>query len=411
MRIYHLMLSAAAIAAAFACADTVSAADGRSAGHDDYNSTRSAVERLMKRAVPRLQYDPSIPADSLAAWREAMSAAMRRLMRHPDAPAALPRKICEARRDGYTVERWESFPLDEHPVAFFVMRPDSAHASHAAVLCIPGSGQTKELLAGEREGNFSLEGASDSVVRRQAMGLHMVRRGLTAVVVDNPCFGEQSDQGVYDDITPSRFLLEMGWSYLGLASWNDKVVLDWMKTQPYINKERIIVSGFSLGTEPLMALGLLDDSIYAFVYNDFLCRTRERALVLNARDDKGRHGYPNSIRHLIPEFLTEFDFPDIVAALAPRPVICTEGGLDRDFRLIESAYDKAGAPEAFEWHHYAKFADPADRTDYDSLPGGLSRDEFYRMVNVDGPNHYFKMEWVGPWLDRLLAPQKQNRDD
>ena len=137
MRIYHLMVSAAAVAAVFACTDTVSAADGRSAGHDDYNSTRSAVERLMRRVVPRLQYDPAMPADSLAPWREEMSAAMRRLMNHPAAPAALPRRICEARRDGYTVERWESFPLDEHPVAFFVMRPDSAHASHAAVLCIP----------------------------------------------------------------------------------------------------------------------------------------------------------------------------------------------------------------------------------------------------------------------------------
>lgn len=379
-----------------------SAADDREGQPIVYNSTRSAVERIMKRAVPRLQYDASMPADSLGAWREAMSEAMSRLMRHPDAPAAAPRKMAEARRDGYTIERWESFPLDEHPVAYFVMRPDRADASRAAVLCIPGSGQTKELLAGERQGNFMLEGEPDSIVRRAAMGLHFVKRGLTAVVVDNPCFGEQSDEGVYDDITPSRFLLETGWSYLGLASWYDKVVVDWMKTQPDIDKNRIIVSGFSLGTEPMMALGLLDDSIYAFVYNDFLCRTRERALVLNARDKKGQRGYPNSIRHLIPCFLTEFDFPDIVAALSPRPVICTEGGLDRDFRLIEDAYMKAGAPEAFEWHHYAKFADPASRTDYDALPDGLSRDEFYRMVNVDGPNHYFKMEWVGPWLDRLL---------
>lgn len=367
-----------------------------------YNSTRSAVERVMKRAVPRLQYDGGMPADSLDAWREAMSEAMRGLMRHPDAPAASPRKVTESRRDGYVIERWESFPLDENPVAYFVMRPDSADVSRAAVLCIPGSGQTKELLAGERSGNFMLDGVADSIVRRAAMGLHFVKRGLTAVVVDNPCFGEQSDGGVYDDITPSRFLLETGWSYLGLASWYDKVVLDWMKTQPDIDKNRIIVSGFSLGTEPMMALGLLDSSIYAFVYNDFLCRTRERALVLNARDEDGRRGYPNSIRHLIPGFLTQFDFPDIVAALSPRPVICTEGGLDRDFRLIEDAYRRSGAPEAFEWHHYAKYADEASRTDYDALPDGLSRDEFYRMVNVDGPNHYFKMEWVGPWLDRLL---------
>ena len=334
-------------------------------------------------------------ADSLDAWREAMSEAMRGLMRHPDAPAASPRKVTESRRDGYVIERWGVVSARRESGGILRDAPRQCGCQPCGRAVYSRIGSDQGASGGERSGNFMLDGVADSIVRRAAMGLHFVKRGLTAVVVDNPCFGEQSDGGVYDDITPSRFLLETGWSYLGLASWYDKVVLDWMKTQPDIDKNRIIVSGFSLGTEPMMALGLLDSSIYAFVYNDFLCRTRERALVLNARDEDGRRGYPNSIRHLIPGFLTQFDFPDIVAALSPRPVICTEGGLDRDFRLIEDAYRKSGAPEAFEWHHYAKYADEASRTDYDALPDGLSRDEFYRMVNVDGPNHYFKMEWVG----------------
>ena len=28
---------------------------------------------------------------------------------------------------------------------------------------------------------------------------------------------------------------------------------------------------------------------------------------------------------------------------------------------------------------------------------------FYDSVNVDGPNHYFKNEFVLPWLDKVLA--------
>ena len=56
--------------------------------------------------------------------------------------------------------------------------------------------------------------------------------------------------------------------------------LNWMKTQKHIRKDRIVVSGFSLGTEPMMVLGTLDTSIYAFVYNDFLCQTHERAEVM-----------------------------------------------------------------------------------------------------------------------------------
>lgn len=371
-------------------------------------STRSAVVNLMKEAKPFLDLDTTMTAQQFAKWQSQMSSEMARLMRHPAATDAPAVKVTEAQRDGYRIEKWLSFPLPQTTVPFYVLIPDGVTAQNPApaVLCIPGFGQTKELVAGERAGNYTLEGEPDSVLRKAAMAVHFVKEGLVAIAVDNPSFGELSDNGVSDYLVTSRFLLELGWSYLGLASWQDKVILDWMKTQPEINKDRIIVCGFSLGTEPLMALGLMDDSIYAFVYNDFLCRTRERALVMNKPDAQGRRGFPNSDEHLIPEFLTVFDFPDIVAALAPRPVICTEGGMDRDFKIIAKAYDIAGAPENFEYHHYAKYADPANRQYLDSLPEGLDRNEFFRLANVDSPNHYFKLEWILPWVRTLLNNDK-----
>ena len=174
-----------------------------------------------------------------------------------------------------------------------------------------------------------------------------------------------------------------------------------MKSRPEIDADRIIISGFSLGTEPMMVLGVMDPSIHAFVYNDFMCRTRERALVMNKPDDKGARPFPNSIEHLIPEFLTLFDFPDIVAALAPRPVICTEGGMDRDFGIISKAYSLAGAPGAFRFHHYAMFEDESMRQPLDTLPSGIDRATFFRLANVDPPHHYFKAEHVLPWLKEL----------
>ena len=47
----------------------------------------------------------------------------------------------------------------------------------------------------------------------------------------------------------ARFLLEMDWSWLGYTSDMDQCVLDWVKTRPWVQKNRIILSGFSLGTE------------------------------------------------------------------------------------------------------------------------------------------------------------------
>lgn len=371
-------------------------------------STRSAVDNLMRRHPPRLTYDPSMIPDSFAAWQGKMSEAMARIMRHDDfgyTSGPAPVKTLSRQRPGYTIERWEATPLEGYTVGFYVLIPDTLrYGSPApAVLCIPGFGQTKELLAGEMAGDFDLSQGGNPEAGKSAMALQFARQGVIAVAVDNPSCGELSDNGYADYVTSSRFLLEMGWSWLGLASWQDRVILDWMKTQPGMDPGRLIVSGFSLGTEPLMVLGLLDPSIYAFVYNDFLCRTRERVLVMNKPDANGARPFPNNIEHLIPEFLTEFDFPDIVCALAPRPVICTEGGLDRDFDIIAGAYAKAGAPGAFERHHYAMYADPAARVPVDTLPTGIDRNEFFRLCNVDPPHHYFKTEWILPWLHKLLG--------
>ena len=289
-------------------------------------------------------------------------------------------------------------------VPYLVLIPDGVDAAHKApgVLCIPGFGGSKEGLAGETEGDYELTSQPVEPVKKGAMALHYVKKGLVAVAVDNTSCAELSDNGYFDYLNTSRILLEMGWSYLGLTAYQDWIVLNWMKGQDFVNKERIIVSGFSLGTEPLMVLGALDPSIYAFVYNDFLCRTLERILVMTEPDSKGARPFPNSIEHLIPGFLTQFDFPDLVAALAPRPVICTEGGLDRDFDLIGKAYRIAGKPENFTFYHYKKFADPKDRKQIEKVPEGINRDVFFEIVNVDPKNHYFKGEWVLPWIDKVL---------
>ena len=370
-------------------------------------STREGVLKLMKRNPPRLTVDTTMDKQQLSEWRGEMSEAMKRLMKHPEKEAAPPQKIGEAKRDGYRIERWQSYPLEETPVNYYVLIPDGVsevNKARGAVLCIPGFGQTKELVAGEPAGVYDLSQGPDSVLRQAAMARHFVNEGLVAVAVDNPSFGELSDNGYADFLNTSRILLEQDWHYLGLTSWQDKVILDWLKNQPYLDNEKVMISGFSLGTEPMMVLGLLDDDIYAFVYNDFLCRTRERIFVMDKPDEKGNRPFPNSDEHLIPGFLLEFDFPDIVAALSPRPVICTEGGLDRDFNIIKKVYENAGVPEAFTAYHYAKYADPADRVmlNETELPGNLNRNEFFRLANVDSPNHYFKTEHIMPWLDIVL---------
>lgn len=370
-----------------------------------FQSTRGTVQYMLKQMKPAYAFDPSFTPAEFKEWQSGLRTAMKELMHFPEI-ADLPAPVCikTVQRDGYRVEKWESYPLPGSVVPYLVLIPDGVDPGHKApaVLCIPRFGGSKEGLAGETEGDYELTSFPVEPVKKGAMALHYVKRGLVAVAVDNPSCAELSDNGHFDYLNTSRILLEMGWSYLGLTAYQDWNVLSWMKELDFVNKDRLIVSGFSLGTEPLMVLGTLDPSIYAFVYNDFLCRTLERILVMTKPDPKGIRLFPNSIEHLIPGFLTQFDFPDLVAALAPRPVICTEGGLDRDFDLIRKAYEISGKPDHFTYYHYKKFVDPKDRKQIEQVPEGIDRDTYFNLVNVDPKNHYFKEEWVLPWIDKVL---------
>ena len=400
------------VGAAFQAADWATFQSDREDGR--FVSSRGAVQGMLEDVQPACAFAENMNAADFPQWRAKLQDAMKELMKFPRAtgeqpPPALVKTV---QREGYRVEKWELYPLPHTAVPFLALIPDGLTAPSAAMLCIPGSGQTKENLAGETSQDLSTPPAEQP--SDNAMALHYVREGWVAVVVDNAGSGEEGDaeraagRRGYDDDNLARYLLELGWSWLGYTSYVDQCVLDWMKGQSYVDQKHIILSGFSLGTEPLMVLGTLNPDIYAFVYNDFLCRTLERARVMTYPTANGSRPAPNSIRHLIPGFWLQFDFPDIVAALAPRPVICTEGGLDRDFRMIQQAFLLAGAPENFRYHHQPRFANK-ERWDGEHLPHGLNRDTYFNMVNVDPRNHYFKRHLIIPWLKEILQNNEHHK--
>lgn len=370
-------------------------------------STYGIVHEMLKDTHPRYAYRSGMSDKEFSQWQDSVRYAMETIMKFPVVEEQ-PDPVCvkTEKREGYTLEKWEFYPFPKCVSTFLVLRPDNLKESVPGILCIPGSGRTKEGLAGEP--GICPKLTEEYTDPRVTMALNFVKEGYIAVAVDNAAAGESSDLECYDkgwdydyDVV-SRFLLEMGWSWLGYTSYLDMQVLKWMKQQPAIKKDRIVVSGFSLGTEPMMVLGVLDRDIHAFVYNDFLCQTQERAIVMTKPNKENRRPFPNSIRHLIPDYWKYFNFPDVVASLAPRPIILTEGGLDRDFRLVQSAYSDCGKPENVEFHHYPKFADKSQRIDAEHLEEGLDPQTYFKLANVDPPSHYFKNELIIPWLRKVL---------
>lgn len=381
-------------------------------------NARGIAQSMLRDEKPKLAYNPNFSRTQFRNWQKKVKEAMKKLMNFPDLKtynAPSPKMLYVKQKDGYKLQKWEIYPLPHAAVRFLVLVPNKLRRTPSpAVFCITGTGGTKEGMA-SAPFPFNNKVATTGPYRKKygkhnKMAVHYAKMGIIAVSVDNPGFGEQADLSnvanrgwVHGAQILAKKLLELGWSYLGYSTFLKTKILKWMEKQPDIDKSKIIVSGLSLGTEPLMTLGVLNPEIFAFVYNDYLCRTRERQLILTKPDSKGYRPIPNhSIIHSVPNFWKYFDFPDIVASLAPRPVLITGGGLVRDIKLVKSAYKKVGEENNFKVNYYNEYSDPKNRSNIKKLPEGISRAAYLRLENVVPSRHFFKNKVAIPWVKSIL---------
>ncbi len=375
-------------------------------------STRGFIQHLLRNAEPKLAFDPGFTPEEFEGWRLRVRDKLRELLDFPEVPRQpSPEKLWTNQRDGYRLEKWEIYPEPGSVVPYLVLIPDNVTPERPgpAVMCFPGSSGTKENLAGEPplDPSFKTNGRSHDgwphAVRNQ-QAIQFAKAGFIAVAVDHPGNGELSDLAKYrgttadDRNTLSRYLIDSGRSYIGLSVFQKQQILEWLRAQPFVDPDRIALSGHSLGTEPLLMMAVLDPHVQAMVWNDFLCPNRERAKVSTKPNKSGIRPPANWLGHCVPELWEWFDYPDLVAAFAPRPLILTEGGPTHALNRVRKAYEIAGAPENVSIHYYPKYTNPADRHDGEPIPEGLDEEEWFEYANVDAPHHYFKGYLAIPWL-------------
>ena len=375
-------------------------------------STRGFVQSLIRNARPQLAFNPEFTSGEFACWQVRVRAKLGELLAFPDVPPPpVPRKLWAEKRNGYALEKWEIYPEPGSVVPFLMLIPEAANKGHRlpAVMCVPGSSGTKENLSGEPalHPSFETNGRSHDGWRhaeRNQQALQFAKAGMVAVAVDHPGNGELSDLAKYrgattdDRDTIARYLIDLDRDYIALSVFQKMQILDWLRDRPFVDPDRLALSGHSLGTEAVLAMAVLDPSISAIVWNDFLCPNIERARVSTKPDGRGLRPRANWLGHCIPGLWQWFDYPDLVAAMAPRPLIITEGGPAHALDLVRKAYELAGAPDGVAIHYYPKYHDPAVRLDREPIAEGLDQAEYLEYANVDAPSHYFKGYLAVPWL-------------
>jgi hypothetical protein len=361
-------------------------------------STTGMLHAHFKHLRPRLAFDPRMKPEDFPAWRESVRRKAWELLRFPEgfAPQPPPKRLASEPRAGYRIEKWEAYPEPFSVVPFLILTPDgiSARAPGAAVMCFAGSTSSKEMLAGELELNGQPSRHPNAA--KNHMAREYARAGLVAVAMENPGTCELSDP-----VRPGRAELSLNglWvdrPYEGLSVFQKFTVLQWLKTQPTIDAGRIALSGHSLGAKPALFVGLIDPSVKAVIWNDCLGSWRDRAVATNL-ELIGEW-------HYLPGMLTWFDYPDLQAALAPRPFLATEGASTAMLQNIQRAYALSGAANQVTIVPFEKFATPEQRPlDGQPVPEGLSVKEYNDYRNCDGAMHYFKGHLAVPWLRQVFA--------
>ncbi len=378
-------------------------------------ATIAAHMEAMRRLKPLLALPDDLDAATYACWRDQVrTKAKELLLLPPVTPQPAPVRLSRVQREGYAVEKWELYPDDVTAVPFLVLIPDGVDAEHPApgVICIPGSIHSKEFISGEP----LLAGAACQFVKypdRNRMAKYLAQNGMVAFAFDNPATAEcaldierEGDYGNTARVQMCYGYLQTGICYPGISVFEKLRCLDFMRTLPYIDPDRIAVSAHSLGTMPALFLGLISDAVKAVVFNDFVCDPRERYMSVTEEPEE-KMSQNRGTYHVIPGLWKWFSHQDLLAALAPTYLALNEGGAEVYLQTVRRGYEAAGAADRLQISHYPKYADPATRQGQEGPlpPYGLSHEDYFAYCHVDVPDHSFREEPAIRLLKRCFAEQ------
>jgi hypothetical protein len=192
----------------------------------------------------------------------------------------------EVSAGGYTLEELLLQSLPDRRVHAWLAVPRNPPGKVGAVLALYGHGGTgRETVRGE--------------------GLYWYGRALAEMgyVVISPDIGQHE-------------LQHTNWTLMGERTWDALRCLDYLESRPEVDPARLAVAGLSLGGETTMYVAALDERIQA------ACSSGWLTTVANMKN--GHCPCWNSAG-----LEEQFDFADIFACVAPRPLVLEIGEKER----------------------------------------------------------------------------------
>lgn len=156
----------------------------------------------------------------------------------------------------------------------------------------------------------------------------LIKAGYAVMAVDAYCFGERSglgpggpqEKGGQEEMSTSKRELWLGRSLWAMMVRDDLMALDYLFSRREIDRQRVAVTGISMGATRSWWLMALDERIKTGVAVG--CLTRYQDLI--EEEKLKAHG----IYYFVPGILRHFDTEAIISLIAPRPVLFMTGDQD-----------------------------------------------------------------------------------
>jgi hypothetical protein len=234
-------------------------------------------------------------------------------------------------------------------VPFMVLAPAGASAA-PAVLCVHGHGDGMNPLVGLNAAGEPVEGEY-----QHCFALEAARQGFVVLIYDQFCFGRRRDFDFCAHYhtsacdTPTKLATQIGSSMLTLRVFDARQMLTLLGMQPEVDPQRLGMAGISGGGTITFFTTVLDDRVKAAMISGYFNQFRTFMQINHCIDN------------FVPGLARVAEMPDMGCAIAPRPLLVSQGTRDPIFPIdatkagvekLREAYALFGAANRVEEEYY-----------------------------------------------------------
>ena len=315
---------------------------------DAPQNTDVFLSKLYRRIKPALSFHAETK-EEFEEWKSKLKSKIKELLGEFPKPAPLdPELLSSEDADEFVREKWLIQSEQDCYVPLYLLVPKDGEKKKPAILCAHGHGPYgKDPVAGV---HFNDPERKVQIARNNYnYGEQMAEAGFITIVPDWRSFGERI---AYHNPYPGRDIcnvhfiqhLILGETLLGANIFDGMRVIDFLLTRKEVDPDRIGCMGLSFGGTMTTYLALLDDRIKAA---DIICYATTTEHYAISR--------PNFCGSQLVPFLYKYaDVPDVIAAIAPKPLLIESGASDTCFWIhsamkahekIRRAYEVSGCPQ------------------------------------------------------------------